>query len=646
MRAKPLDRLAEAYGLQLAYRGETGEWRRPSDNVKRRLLKVMGVAAEDASAVAKSLAGAPAPVATPAAASLAAPPDVRCFLPRWLARAPTWGVTCQLYGLRSARNHGIGDFEDLARLAERAAAAGADFLGVNPLHALFTAAPERCSPFSPSNRRFLNPFYIALDRIPGLASSERGPPAVDRAARARLAGAESIDYGAVAALKLGSLRALWRRIEARPALWSRDARSAFAAFVEAGGAALRAHARFEALSHHMAAEGKGAGWHGWPRGYRTADSASVRRFAAAHDGEVRFHLWLQWVADAQLGAAAARARAAGMRIGLYLDLAVGNAPDGSATWFDPLLVVPGANIGAPPDSFFRDGQDWGLAPLSPAVLRGRDLAPFRSVLEIVMRHAGAIRIDHAMSLYRLFWIPHGHAADDGCYLLYPFADMLGALAEASAAQRTVVIGEDLGTVPEGFSETLRRVGALSYRVLYFEHVRGGFRAARAYPRNAFVTVSTHDLAPFAGWWAGQDLELFHALGRLDAAGLAGAREARRRDRRALLAKLEREAARRPFAVRPARDTAGDAAADAAEGGRPTPGLAAAVHAFLARTPSRLFGVQFEDLCGAEAPVNVPGTHEEYPNWRLRAPATVEDAPESRLWSAVVGAVAQERPRRE
>jgi 4-alpha-glucanotransferase len=625
-----LYRLAEAYGLQLSYQRKRGEWRSPSDDVKREILRIMGVAADSDQAIAKSLVTAPEPTAP----IIAAPKGVQSFLPSWLSRERTWGITCQLYGLRSARNHGIGDFEDLARLAERAAADGADFVGINPVHALFTAHPERCSPFSPSNRRFLNPLYIALDRIPGTTI----PPVVDETSRARLSARALVDYKAVADLKLGDLRMLWRRSAADPASWARDSRVAFQAFIEAGGAPLLAHARFEALSHHMVDHGKGAGWHGWPEAYRRADSPEVQRFADENDDEVQFHLWLQWIADTQLGAAAERARKAGMRIGLFLDLAVGNAPDGSATWSDPDLVVPGANIGAPPDSFFQAGQDWGLAPMSPAVLRNRNLTPYKDVLAIVMRHAGAVRIDHAMSLYRLFWIPHGRAATEGCYVRYPLPDMLKVVAEVSNERRATVIGEDLGTVPKGFSETMRDLGMLSYRVLYFEHVRGGFRAAASYPRNAFVTASTHDLPPLAAWWAGDDLELFRSLGHLDAAGLESRRSERTRDRRALLAKLEKESARRPFANRPPSD-------ESATGDSLTEDLAAGIHAFLARTPCRLLGVQFEDLCGAEAPVNVPGTNEEYPNWRLRAPATIEDAVRSRLWSAVVGAVAHERPRR-
>ena len=630
MSKPPLDCLAEAYGLQLSYLSEKGKRIAPSDAAKRAVLEAMGVAAGDPASLSRSLAAAPEPVDD----VFAAPPGVRCFLPEWLAKGRAWGITCQLYGLRSARNHGIGDFEDLARLAERAGGEGADFLGVNPLHALFTADPERCSPFSPSNRRLLNPLYIALDRVPGFDV----PVEVDFAAWSRLKATDCVDYGAVGPLKLGALRAVWRRISETPTIWDTASHRSFEAFVEAGGAPLLSHARFEALSHHMTAMGKGAGWTGWPDDYRSATGAAVERFVAENSDEIRFHLWLQWVADTQLGAAAERARAAGMRIGLYLDFAVGTAPDGSATWSDPELVVPGANIGAPPDAFFVGGQDWGLAPMSPAVLRTRRFAPYRTMLEGVLRHAGAVRVDHAMSVYRLFWIPHGMPPQDGCYVQYPLAEMLRSLAEVSTARRAIVIGEDLGTVPQGFHEVMEGVGMLSCRLLYFEQTRRGFRAPASYLRNAFLSVSSHDLPPLASWWTGNDIALFRTLGQLDAAGARKRRKERDHDRRNLILRLRREALRRRFTV-PAP------AEDDAEGPRVTPDLVVAVHVYLARTPSRLFGVQFEDLCGADVPVNVPGTSVEYPNWRLRAPVALEDVADSGLWRAVVTAVARERPRR-
>jgi 4-alpha-glucanotransferase len=325
-----------------------------------------------------------------------------------------------------------------------------------------------------------------------------------------------------------------------------------------------------------------------------------------------------------------------MRIGLYLDFAVGTAPDGSATWSNPALVVPGANIGAPPDAFFEAGQDWGLAPLSPTVLREQRFRPYESELETVMRHAGAIRIDHAMGLYRLYWIPHGSSPAQGCYLLYPTGEMVRALAEASTATRTIVIGEDLGTVPRGFSGMMHDAGMLSYKVLYFERSRGGFRSTRSFQKSAFLSASTHDLPPLAAWWKGSDVALFETLGLLDAAGARRRRAQRDDERRALVERLQRESARRAFpgALPVAADTPHDEL---------TSELAAVIHAFLARTSCRLLGLQFEDLCGAEIPVNVPGTRDEYPNWQLRAPAPIETAAAGRRWSSIVAAVARERP---
>lgn len=618
-----------AYGLQVSYLGESGERQVAPVSAVRGVLRAMG-APDTELAKIEEFAAAAAKRNPPA---IVAPGGLRCHMPDWLETGRAWGVTCQLYGLRSARNCGIGDFEDLACLAERAAADGADFVGVNPLHALFTAAPERCSPFSPSNRRFLNPLYIALDRIPGVAS----PPPVDDAQRRRLGAADCVDYDAVSRLKLDALQSLWQRIGTDASEWAGRPRRDFETFVADNGAPLVAHARFEALSNFMVAQEMGAGWHGWPEPFRDSGDPAVDRFAAEHDDEVRFHLWLQWIADAQLRDAKARARAAGMRIGLYLDFAVGAAPDGSATWSDPELVVPGANIGAPPDPFFRGGQDWGLAPMSPVVLRKRQFEPYRTVLAGAMRHAGAVRIDHAMSVYRLFWVPHGAAVSDGCYVLYPLPDMLRALADASHANRAIVIGEDLGTVPDGFRETMQRIDMLSCSILFFERTRRGYRTARSYRRNALVSVSTHDLPPLAGWWRGKDIDLLRAIGIFDAARAEEQRSARDLDRHALTDRLVKEQARRRFAIR--ASFAGDPPT-----GHLTPGLAAAIHAYLARTPTRLLAVQFEDLCGARMPVNVPGTHEEYPNWRLRAPMTVDEAPQSELWAPIIGAVAHERPR--
>ncbi len=629
MRKTLPQRLGDAYGLQYRYHTESGTPHTVADEDILGVLRVLGVAADDPQQIKACLAAAPAAVDR----KISAPADVHCFLPDWLADGRAWGVTCQLYGLRSMRNHGIGDFEDLARLVEIMAASGADFIGINPVHALFSADAKRCSPFSPSNRRFLNPLYIALDAVPGINTVVK----VDEKESDRLRALPQVDYQRVANLKLGALRSLWRRLNSDDSLWPPEARADFENFIVDGSESLQAHACFEALSHHMAALGKGAGWHGWPPEYRSSTSPAVRDFAAEHADEVRFHKWLQWIADRQLAEAARRAGQAGMRIGLYLDFAVGTSADGSATWSDPALVVADASIGAPPDAFFVRGQDWGLAPMSPVQLRARELAPYRREIESALHHAGAIRIDHAMGLHRLFWIPHGSLPKNGCYVIYPMQDMLRALADVSVTRETLVIGEDLGTVPKGFSKMIQRVGMLSYRVLYFEQVNGAFPSPRRLPKHAFLSVSTHDLPPLAGWWGGSDITLFRNIGLLDARTSRERRYDRKHDREALVTRLHEEAARRAFGVKlpGVRSLRSKTLSDA---------VAAAIHSYLARSASMLVGVQLEDLGGADLPVNIPGTHDEYPNWRVRAPLSIEEIESDPRALTILEGVARERPR--
>jgi 4-alpha-glucanotransferase len=549
-------------------------------------------------------------------------------MPDWLAHARVWGIAVQLYQLRSRRNWGIGDFEDLARCAELAGAAGADFLGVNPLHALFLAAPERCSPFSPSNRRFINPLYIAVDKVPGYR-----PGDVDHAAVARLRAAELVDYPGVAQLKLAVLRRLWRRW--RDGKAAANARADFAAFLDARGRDLRQHACFEVLSTHMRRSGHDAGWRGWPAAYRDGKSPEVAAFAARQKDDVDFHAWLQWLADMQLEKAARRARAAGMRVGLYLDLAVGEAPDGSATWSDPDLMVTGAHIGAPPDAFNMDGQDWGLSPPSPVELGRRKLEPYARLLTDATRHTGALRIDHVMALRQLYFVPVGLPPTEGTYVRYPMTEMLSTLAAVSRAHRTVMIGEDLGTVPEGFRALMARAEVQSYRLLYFEHEQGRLRRPSRYPRRALACLSTHDLPPFLGWWYGEDIDRRVALGLSSAAAADGQYRKRRNDRALLLSRLQRAGLlKATLSAEPTGDISPAEVAD----------LMAAAHAYLAAAPSRFFCARLEDLAGARLPVNVPGVVDGYPNWRPKLGLTLEALEGTEVFAATTSALAGIRPK--
>src|SRR6266852_6007434 len=407
--------------------------------------------------------------------------------------ARSWGLTAQLYGLRSARDWGIGDFSDLATLGREAGRLGAAAVGINPLHALFAAEPRHFSPYSPSSRVWLDYLYIDVTAVPGFAedAAARALAPADAVLAAR--GAQLVDDVAVAALKRSVLEALYRRFR------KRDGGSA-------RGDALAAFATFEALHEHFTGAGGPFSWHAWPAEMRDPNSAAVAEFARAHAGRVEFFQFLQWQADLQLGAAAAAGREGGLGIGLYRDLAVGVNPNGAEAWADRELVVPGAAIGAPPDLLARAGQNWGLAPINPLALRRRGFAPLIAALRANIRHAGRLRIDHVMSLQRLYLIPSGLPATRGAYVHYPFRDLLRLVALESRRQGCAVIGEDLGTVPEGFRETMQQANVLSYRVFMFERWGdGSFIPPGDYPPLAAASAATHDLATLKGFWLGQDI---------------------------------------------------------------------------------------------------------------------------------------------
>lgn len=610
-----LDDLSRRYGVAASYRDITGRLVQVPDETRQALLAALGAPEPDPAG------GESRPVEDDD--SITHMPDHvarACFVPPFLEHGRCWGIALQLYQLRSDRSLGIGDFRDLGDLSILAAEAGADFLGVNPLHALFLGAPGRCSPFSPSNRRFLNPLYIAVEDAPGFE-----PEDVADADRTTLRDQTLVDYDLVASVKLRALRSAFKRWRQGGAPQKAD----FERFQKERGAPLADHAAFETLSCHFAAQGLDAGWLAWPHRFQDRDSPEVRQLLGDQQDEVTFHLYLQWVADQQLRAAARRAADAGMRIGLYVDLAIGEAPDGSAGWSDRSLVLPDVRVGAPPDYFNTSGQDWGLAPLSPKALMERDYAPLRDMLEDVMRHAGALRMDHVMGLLRLYLIPADHQATDGAYIRYDISRALEVLAQASHDRRAVIIGEDLGTVPHGFRELMAAAEVQSYRVFYFEQQDGRLAPPSHYPERALSCLSTHDLIPLAGWWQGHDIDLRLEHGLNSEEEIAEQREERRRH-------LEQ--------VRADLAAVGMASADRETGGTLDTRLAAALHGYLATAPSRLFAVRLEDLAGETEPVNLPSTSDTYPNWRRRFPVPLDRLMASDRARAIMAAVAAARPR--
>ncbi|MGF9756461.1 malto-oligosyltrehalose synthase [Microvirga sp. 0TCS3.31] len=534
-------------------------------------------------------------------ATIIAAPD-RCWEPEALRDdARLWGLTAQVYSLRSERDLGIGDYSDVALTAERVGRFGGAFLGLSPVHALFAADRSKISPYSPSSRLFLESLYIDPTVVEGFAQSGaqellEDPEVQQRLARLR--SAQLIDYAAVWAIKRPILDALWAWFQT-----SGD-NAAFETFRREGGDALEAHATFETLSEHFRTQGRF--WTGeWPEAFRSVHSDEVRRFRSQEAKRVAFHAWLQWLADRQLGQAAERARAAGLPIGLYRDLAVGSDGGGSEIWSTPERYAPGLSIGAPPDPLGPQGQDWGLPPFNPLTLEEQGLAAFRDLVSANMRHAGAIRIDHAFQLQRLFLIPSGAPASQGAYVDYPFEAMLAVLRIESHRARCLVIAEDLGTAPEGFSDAIMESGVLSYRVLPFEREGSAFKKPDRYPRSALAVITTHDLPTFTGWWRGLDVDLRQTLGIFDPKTSDRERAARKADKGHFAAALAAEELL--------------ASALAPE----EPPLEATIR-YLARTSSVLTAVQIEDASGELNQPNMPGMDVGHPNWRRRLSNNVED----------------------
>jgi (1->4)-alpha-D-glucan 1-alpha-D-glucosylmutase len=563
----------------------------------------------------------------------------RCYVPEALERGRVWGPMVNLYGVQSRRNWGIGDFTDLRALAELAAGSGAGIVGVNPLHALFAHDPEHASPYSPASRVLLNALYLDPEDLPEFAGCAAAQDRVSsegfQAALRALRSADLIDYRRVAQVKFEVLELLYARFREQHLDRDTDRARAFRAFQRAGGEALRLGSLFYALQETFHRRDASAwGWRSWPPEYHDPDSPAVAEFARDHVPRMEYFDYLQWNAQAQLDAAGKRALELRLGVGIYQDLAVGADPGGPETWGAQALYAAGATIGCPPDDFNLNGQDWGMLPPLPDRLAAAAYAPFVALLRANMRHAGALRIDHVMGLARLYWIPAGERADRGGYVSYPVDDLLGIVALESERNRCIVVGEDLGTLPEGLAEKLDACGILSYRLLYFQReADGSFAEPSRYPAWALTAVGTHDLPPLRAFWLGGDLDL---RGRLDLYPSEELREShvveRARDRARLLVALEHEEL-----LPPGMSVHSVSAPDV------TPEFMVAVHRFLARTPCRLLTVQPEDVFGQLAQVNVPATTAaQYPNWRQRLTVPLEQWEEDARFAALAAALQAER----
>ncbi|KGQ70309.1 4-alpha-glucanotransferase [Chelonobacter oris] len=527
-----------------------------------------------------------------------------------------WGSCVQLYTLKSANNWGVGDFSDLKRFITDFQQHGGDFVGLNPIHALFPANPEGASPYSPSSRQWLNMIYIDVAALPEFQQSAVAQQWLASAdvqqTLNRLRAAQWIDYSAVMALKLSGLKQAFAQFEQQP---QAERLTQFERFLHDGGESLLVQATFDALHADLSARFDNQwGWDCWAAAYQDYHTDAVAAFQREHAAEVRFYAWLQWCAAEQLADCYAVCRQRQMPIGLYRDLAVGVTANGAETWYNKALFCLNASIGAPPDILGPQGQNWGLAPMNPHVLRQQAYRPFIEMIRANMQSCGALRIDHIMCLLRLWWVKRGDSAKNGAYVGYPVDDLIAILALESQRHQCMIIGEDLGTVPKAIIDKLKNAAIFSYKIFYFEFDQHGrSRAVQDYPYQAMTTLSTHDLPTVNGYWRGYDFELGQQFDVYpDADILAMLKKDRINAKTKILQRLQQAQVNVPDGV-----DAGLTSACPLNFNHDLQRYAAGVN-------SALFGLQPEDWLGMTEPVNIPGTSTQYKNWRRRLNRTLEE----------------------
>ena len=517
-----------------------------------------------------------------------------CYLPDGYDR--TWGITLAIHQIRSRRNWGIGDFRDLGDIVDWIAGLGGDFAGILPLHDV--ALPGKISPYSPISRLYRNFLFLDLEGVPefAAAASRLGKRKIEEEAASCRRG-KYVNYPKVHALKLRVLKEMFRIFYKKHYLKRTRRGRAIEAFKKREGQDITDYAAFRALS-----EVYGPDWRGWPADIKDADGPASL-----------FHIYVQWLIDEQLGSLARRAAENGMRAGLYFDLAVGVMGGGADEWsfcFKNVLAA-GVAAGAPPDDFSRGGQNWGVSPFLPEKMRENGFAPFIKTIRKNLEHAGMLRIDHAMGLFRLFWIPEGMKPEDGAYVKYPAPEMMAILEIESRRKKAVIVAEDLGTVEPGVREALMEAGMLSYRLFYYERFYPSAELVPPgrYPQRALCAVSTHDLPTLCGFWAGKDMEIKRRLSLYPSEkAYTDDLSARERDKKIIAAALKKEGLMPNNYMIP---------------NHMDEELMFAIYRHLGRTPCIFAAASLEDWLKSEEQPNMPGTTDAYPNWRIKAAALLE-----------------------
>ena len=541
-----------------------------------------------------------------------------CYTPKsMLEGKKIWGTSVQLYCIRSENNWGIGDFSDLKLLLQKTAENGGDFIGLNPIHSLFPAQPKNASPYSPSSRKWLNILYTDLTNVEefkqdkALQEKVNSQEFKDRLNVLR--DTQWVDYEGVTNLKLEVLRTLFSNLNVS-AKHNKKRLDAFNEYVAAKGESLLQQASYDALQFKFLQEDDSLwGWPVWPEAFQAFQSEATERWIEANKQEVLFWCYCQWVAETQLEEADRLAKSLGMTLGIYRDLAVGVTKGSSEIWANHSLYCEQISVGAPPDILGPLGQSWGLPPISPDQLYKNAYQPFIELLQSNMSHCGALRIDHVMALLRLWWVPDNDTAEAGAYIYYPVQDLLNLLALESQRNKCLVIGEDLGTVPEGIDVLLEEAGVYSYKVFFFEQAAdGGFISPEHYKNQAMATLSTHDMPTIKGYWHCDDLYLGRELGLYpDQQVLDKLIESRAYSKQQILNSLHGHGS-----------LPADFNRDASHLGMDQT-LNYSLQTHLAQGSAALLSLQLEDFLEMEQPVNVPGTSDEYRNWQRKLSQNIE-----------------------
>ena len=566
-------------------------------------------------------------------------PDV-CYLPAEMTntyadaaataghpeRDRTWGPCINLYGLRSDKNWGVGDFTDLRRVTEWTADLGGGFVGINPLHAIPNKRPFGISPYSPVTRLFRNFIYLDVSAVPDVAESSTALELIEsedfQGQLKALRNSVLVDYRKTALLKRNILQLAFDSFDETHLGKASPRGEEFRRYIRREGQLLEDFALFTAMQENF-----GAGsWHRWPEEYRDFRGPEVIAFRNGHDREILFHQYVQWLLDLQHAEVGDTVRQQAMPVGLYQDLAVGSAGDGFDAWIGGDVMAPAMDVGAPPDDFNPGGQNWGFPPLDPEKMRRSGYEVLVRTIRKNMQHAGALRIDHALGMFRLFWIPQGAKPERGAYVHYPTEDILRIIALESVRNKTIVIAEDLGTVGNDVRETLLRYRMLSYKLLYFEknYPDQSFKVPERYADLALCAVTTHDLPTLYGYWAGRDIE---EKTRLD---LYPNEELRQRQ----IQERDSDKVHLLEALKSQGLLPDDFPSDPTTLGMMIPSLCLTIYEYLSLSPCKLLAVSLDDIIGTIDQQNMPGTVDSYPNWLRKTPVTLERIMSNRSFIAL------------